>query len=309
MAETTTPSPRAAAAAGGTPFALPFSALLAGAMAMAISPIFVRAADVGPFTSAFWRVAGSLPLLWLWAAFEARQRGEPTTAAFRFDRSIVIAGLLFAADLFFWHLSILHTTVANATFLATMAPVWVVLGSGLFIGEAVGRKTVQGLVLCVAGAAALVGTSYGLDPGRLNGDLYGIATSLFFGLYFLAVRSARRRSGSGRIIFLSSLVSAAVLFVVAVSFEDQLFPASLGGLAAIAGVALVSHMGGPGVLTYALGHLPAAFSSLVIFIEAIAAAIFAWVLLGEPVSALQAAGGALILGGIYAARPRRPDDA
>jgi drug/metabolite transporter (DMT)-like permease len=51
--------------------------------------------------------------------------------------------------------------------------------------------------------------------------------------------------------------------------------------------------------------LPAAFSSLVIFLEAIAAALFAWVLIGEPVSPPQMIGGALILAGIFVARPRR----
>ena len=87
--------------------------------------------------------------------------------------------------------------------------------------------------------------------------------------------------------------------------EDRILPTSLGGAAALAGLALVSHTGGQGLLTYALGHLPAAFSSLVIFVEAVAAAIFAWVLLAEAVGPLQAIGGALILAGIFAARPRR----
>jgi drug/metabolite transporter (DMT)-like permease len=294
-------------AAGASPvaFALPFAALLAGALAMGISPIFVRFADVGPFTSAFWRVAAALPLLWAWAALEARRAGEPASAAFRFDRAILMAGLLFAADLFFWHLAILNTTVANATFLATMAPVWVVLGSGLFIGEAVARQTVYGLALCVGGAVALIGTSYGLEPERLTGDLYGVATSFFFGAYFLAVRAARRRSGSGRIIFLSSLVSAAILFVVAMAVEGSFLPGTPGGFAAIAALALLSHMGGQGFLTYALGHLPAAFSALVIFIEALAAALFGWLFLSEHVTVFQAAGGALILAGIFVARPRR----
>jgi drug/metabolite transporter (DMT)-like permease len=306
MAETTTPSQREVGAAPATGFALPFAALIGGALAMGMSPIFVRTADVGPFASAFWRVAAALPLLWVWATLEARHAGEPVMAAFRFDRSILAAGLFFAADLFFWHLSILNTTVANATLFATMAPVWVVLGSSLFIGEAVGARTVQGLLLCVAGAAALIGTSYTMDPGRLTGDVYGIITSVFFGAYFLAVRSARRRSGSGRITFLSSLITAAILAVVAFALEDRILPLSLGGIAALAGLAFISHSGGQGFLTYALGHLPAAFSSLVIFIEAVAAAILGWILLGEPVSAFQAAGGALILAGIYLARPRRP---
>ena len=189
MTETASP-PRIAAAPAP---ALPLAALLVGALAMGISPIFVRLADVGPFASAFWRVAGALPLLWAWAAVEARVAGEPLSAAFRLDRAIFLSGLTFAADLLFWHLAILHTTVANATFLGTMAPVWVVLGSGLFIGERVGREVVAGLVLCLIGAAGLIGTSYRLAPEHLDGDLYGIATSLFFGLYFLAVRVARRR--------------------------------------------------------------------------------------------------------------------
>jgi drug/metabolite transporter (DMT)-like permease len=305
MAETASDQPVPAGAQPARGIALPFAALIGGALAMGISPIFVRTADVGPFASAFWRVAGALPVLYVWAVFEAQSRGEPARAAFRWDGAIVAAGLLFSADLFFWHLAILNTTVANATFLATMAPVWVVLGSGIFIGEAVGRQTVYGLVLCVAGAAALVGSSLHFAPGRLYGDLCGIATSLFFGSYFLAVRSARRRSGSGRIIFLSSLITALLLFFVAYGLEDHILPRSLAGVATLAAIALVSHTGGQGLLTYALGHLPAAFSSLVIFLEAIAAALFAWVLIGEPVSPPQMIGGALILAGIFVARPRR----
>ena len=41
-----------------------------------------------------------------------------------------------------------------------------------------------------------------------------------------------------------------------------------------------------------------------IFLEAIAAAGFAWLVLGEPVSAVQALGGLAILPGIFVARPR-----
>src|SRR5262249_58595759 len=85
-------------------------------------------------------------------------------AAFRLDRATLLSGLTFASDLLFWHLAILHTTVANATFLSTMAPVWVVAGSGVFIGERVGREVVGGLLLCLLGAAGLVGTSYQLAP-------------------------------------------------------------------------------------------------------------------------------------------------
>lgn len=81
-------------------------------------------------------------------------------------------------------------------------------------------------------------------------------------------------------------------------------PHSAWGWGALVTLALFCHAGGQGLLSVALGRLPTVFSSLVIFLQSIAAAGFAWLLQGEPVSALQAVGGAIILGGIWIARPR-----
>ncbi len=283
---------------------LPFLALVAGATAMGISPIFVRFAEVGPFTSAFWRVGLALPALWLWSAIErpASEAARPDAAA---RLSLVVAGLLFAGDLTFWHLAIMNTSVANATFLATLAPVWVVLGSGLILGERVAWRVFLGLALCLVGAAALIGNTWSMEPGKLDGDLYGVATSVFFGAYFLAVRRARRVYGAGRTLLISSIVTALVLLVEAVMFEDQMWPLALSAVAALFALALVSHAGGQGLLAFALGHLPAAFSALVIFLEAVAAACFGWVILGEPIGPVQALGAVAIFIGISVARPRR----
>lgn len=283
------------------PIALAIAALILGAIAMGASPIFVRLADVGPYASAFWRTFLALPFLWTWARLEA---GRAARGTFDFDRPAVLAGLLFAGDLFFWHLSILGTTVANATFLATTAPVWVALGAGLLIGETIGRRTIAGLALCLGGGAALLGQTYGYAPERLWGDVFGLTTAMFFAGYMLAVRAARRTHGAGELIFLSTLITSACLFFIAIMFEPRLMPNSLGGLAALLGLAVISQVGGQGLAAIALGTLPATFSSLVIFIEAIAAAAFGWVFLGEALGAVQALGGVAILFGIFVARPR-----
>ena len=54
--------------------AVPVATLVIGAIAMGVSPIFVRLADVGPFTSAFWRVALALPVLYAWMRLSERQQ-------------------------------------------------------------------------------------------------------------------------------------------------------------------------------------------------------------------------------------------
>lgn len=281
-----------------------YGALVLGAIAMGVSPVFVRFAEVGPFTSAFWRVALALPALWAWSRLERIGTDAKGVPPLGITLPVLFAGLFFAGDLFFWHLAIVNTTVANATFFATTAPVWVVIGSAIVFRERAPASTLLGLALALAGGATLIGESLEVNPARLTGDLYGVITAVFFGAYFIAVGRARRTHGTGRMIFLSSLITAALLFVVAIVAENQLLPTTATGFAALIALGLVSHAGGQGLLAYALGHLPATFSSLVIFLEAIAAAVFGWIALGEPVSPLQAFGGLVILLGIFVARPR-----
>jgi len=284
------------------PPATALAALVVGAAAMGASPIFVRLTDVGPQASAFWRTALALPVLWLWMRIE--ERNLPDRLPLRFDRSTLLVGACFAGDLFFWHLAILNTTVANATFFAVSAPVFVVAGAFLFLGEKSGLREIAGLLLCLGGGAALIGQSYQVEPARLIGDFYGIATAFFFGAYVLAVREARSRHGAARLMFLSTIVTAALLLVAAIGIPQQLFPGTVQSAAALLALALVSQAGGQGLLAFALGSLPATFSSLVIFLEAVAAAALGYAVLGEYLTIVQALGGLLILGGIFIARPR-----
>jgi drug/metabolite transporter (DMT)-like permease len=283
-----------------------FAALCLGAVAMGISPIFVRFAageGIGPFASAFWRVALALPVLYAWTQYEEAHApaGKPRRS---FSGAAVLAGLAFAGDLFFWHLSILETTVANATFFATTAPLFVVLMAWLVLRERVTFATVAGLVLCLLGGASLIGQSVQVAPERIRGDIFGIITAVFFALYFLAVGRARRHAGAARVTFESSIVTAAVLLCVSIVIEGDILPRSLSGLGALLGLALISQVLGQGLLAVALGRLPPVFSSLVIFLEAVAAALFGWIILSEALTLVQAFGGLLILAGIWIARPR-----
>ncbi|HWV53273.1 DMT family transporter [Pseudorhodoplanes sp.] len=276
------------------------AALVLGAIAMGASPLFVRMADVGPFASAFWRTALALPFLAIWALTEKAAAPRPVTS----NRAVWLSGVLFAGDLFFWHLAILATTVANATFLATTAPLFVVAGAWFLLGERIQQRGIAGLALCLIGGAALVGHSYGFAPERLTGDFYGIVTAVFFAGYMLALRAARREVPTGTLSFISAAITTVILFVVAYAYEPRLLPQSAHGWTVLVALALISQVAGQGLLAFALGTLPAPFSSLVIFLEAVAAALFAWIILHEALAPMQWLGGILILAGIWIARPR-----
>jgi drug/metabolite transporter (DMT)-like permease len=297
-------SPAAAPRRASAAARLAFPLLLLGGTAIAASPIFVRLADVGPTASAFWRVFLALPALWVWARAEAppRARFVPRFTGSEW-RLVVLAGLFFAGDLAFWHLSIVLTSVANATlFVADFTPVFVTLGAFLLFGERVRALFVAALAVSLAGAAILMSESLALSREHVLGDTFGMVTGLFWASYFLAVSRVRARVSTGALMLWTGMITAAVLLPLAVASGDALLPRSATGWAVLAGLALVSHAGGQGLIALALAHLPASLSSLTLLIEPVMAAVFAWILLGEPLSVRQMAGGATILAGIALAR-------
>jgi drug/metabolite transporter (DMT)-like permease len=276
------------------------AALFAGATCIALSPIWVRVADVGPTASAFWRVALAVPLLWAVAGFLPR---APAARSARERRLLAAAGLAFAGDLAFWHWSIQATSVANATLLANLASIFVTLAAWLLWRERPRAQFVLGLALALAGVALLVRASLGFSPRALLGDGFGVITAMFYAWYLLTVKSLRDLGAATlRLMAVTTTLTAVILLPVALASGETLLPQSAAGWLVLLGLAWITHAGGQGLITYALAHLPAAFSSVGLLLQPVLAAAFAWLLLAEPLGTLQFAGGAVVLAGIWLAR-------
>lgn len=288
-------------AVGARDVPLGLAALLLGGIIMGFSPVLVREAGVDAFASAFWRVFFALPALFLWACYERDDPNQKTSSSFAY----LYAGLFFAGDLVFWHLAILNTTMANATFMVCLAPIWVALFSGYFLNEPLAKRTVVGLITCFAGLGLLVASSLQIEPARLVGDIYGLITSFFLGAYFLSMRFARQELKPGKLFFKSTFITGVVLLGIAMIAGNQMIPATSGQWVSLISLGLFTHAGGQGLVTLALGALSAVFSSLVIFIEAIAAAFFGWLFFGEEMAPLQWSGCILMLAGLWIAQPYR----
>ncbi len=288
------------------------TALFAGAIAIAFSPIFVRLSEVGPTASAFYRPALAFPALFVWLAFErpgsrrgaveSARRGPARRPSVRDRSGLVLAGIFFAGDLAFWHWSITFTSVANSTLFANFAPLFVTLGAFALFGERVRPAFLAGLAVALAGTVLLMGQSLSFGPTPLLGDALGLVTAVFYAAYMLTVSRLGAVFTTATIVTWSAGVTALTLLPVAWISGESLAVTTLHGWAMLLGLALVSHAGGQSLIAYALAHLPATFSSVALLVQPGAAALVAWVLLDEPLGPLQAAGGAVILGGILIAR-------
>jgi drug/metabolite transporter (DMT)-like permease len=279
------------------------TALLTGATAIGLAPIFVRLSELGPEATAFYRLFLSLPLLGLWAWHERNRHAEGAPIVDRRARRwLIFAGLFFAADLAVWHWSIRITSVANATLLANLAPVFVVLAGWALFGERFRAAFLVGMVVSLVGALTLMGDSLSFSHQRLIGDLLGALTAVFYAGYIISVARLRSGVSTATVMFWSAAVSSAALLPVALLSGENLIPATPKGWTVLLALAVISHVGGQGLIAYALAHLTAAFGSVSLLWQPVAAALFAWLILHEALGAWQVAGGIVVLTGINLAR-------
>jgi drug/metabolite transporter (DMT)-like permease len=275
------------------------AALFDGAACIALSPIWVRVSEVGPTASAFWRVALALPLLWVLLAF------VPRGAVARFPgqwKLLAVAGFAFAGDLAFWHWSIKLTSVANSTLLANLASIFVTLAVWLIWNKRPSATFLVGLAGALVGVALLVHSSLDFSSGALLGDGLGVVTALFYAWYLLSVKDVRERGAATLgLMAVTTTFTAVFLLPVALASGEALLPQTEIGWLKLVGLAWVSHSAGQGLIAYALAHLPAAFSSVGLLSQPVMAALFAWVMLAEPLAPVQMLGGIVVLAGIYLA--------
>lgn len=253
--------------------------------------------------TAFWRVA--LALIPIFIVSMLKKDAGPKPQSLSDYGLLILPGVMLSLDLAAWHLSITMTSVANATLLANLAPVFVTVIGFLFFKARISGVFMGGLALALAGVVILKGGPAALGNGDLHGDGLAMIAAFFYACYILALGSLRSRFDTMRIMLWSTASAAVCIFPVALLFEGHMLPLTVYGWSMVFGLAFISHAGGQVAITYALAYLPAAFSSLTLLLQPVVAAILAWALLGEAIGTMQALGGAVVLAGIMVARTSR----
>lgn len=271
-----------------SPPALAFAALLAGNVALAFGPWFVRMTDAGPVAAGFWRIGLATPLLVLLAAATG---GRPIASAKGLWPVLLASGLLFAGDLAAWHIGIHKTILANATLFGNSAtfiyPLW-----GFLVARAWPTRT-QGtaMLLALAGAVLLMGRSYQLDPRHLGGDLLCLLAGVLYAGYFIMMARARRQMAPLPALAWSSAAAAAPLLIAAWIIGEQIIPSSFAPLVALA---LLSQVIGQGLLIFAIGRLPALVVGLTLLTQPVIAATIGWLAYDERLGAADVVGAVMI---------------
>lgn len=276
---------------------------------LSFTPILFRWSEIGPSATAFYRAFLTIPFFAVWVAVERRGAERPRFSApvLRGSnaRLIAVGGALFAANIVAYAWAVHLTVIANASLLSNLAPIFVTFGSYVLFRERVSRGFLAAMMSAIAGVIILTSNKLGVDADQMLGDALGVCSSLAFAAYLMTIGRLGLRLPSSTIMMGTSLFTALCLGSFAAVSGESVVPKTLPGWADLFALALVSHALGQGLLTVALARIGATFSAVCMLSLPVTAALYGWLLFGEPLRVNQAIGGAIVLGSILAARLAR----
>jgi drug/metabolite transporter (DMT)-like permease len=273
---------------------------------LSFTPILFRWSELGPTASAFYRASLTMPVFWIWAAVESHRGARTELARVRLRRSdlwlMVFAGAVFATNISAYAWAVHLTSVANASLLSNLAPIFVSLASFLLFGERASRGFIAAMIAAIVGVTILVGDRLGVDRDQILGDALGVFSSLAFAGYLMAIGRLRLRQRSSTVMAASVVVTALCLLAPAAATGESLLPRTLYGWADLLALALISHALGQGLLTVALAHVSPTFSAVSLLTLPVTAALYGWLFFAERLTLNQAIGAPIVLASILAAR-------
>jgi len=189
--------------------------VLLGAFLISFSPVIVSISDLEPTVSAFYRVfIGSIFLLLI--IYINRKR---YIDSFSINPYLILAGIFFALDLWFWHRSILYIGPGMSTLIANFQ-IFIIPLMSFFIFSLIPNKS-QMIAIIVGVAGLYITLGYGgsiSDENIKLGFLFGIMTALAYSAYILSLKKnsieAKLETSPIISLFYVSIISVLILFIV-----------------------------------------------------------------------------------------------
>ncbi len=276
-----------------------YAVLIAGIVSISFAAVFVRLADAPPAATAALRLLFASVILAPVALSSGRTRDEIRSLSLREAGLLALSGLFLALHFLSWIWSLSLTGVTSSIVFVTTSPVFIALYSVTAGGERVSGTMWTGMATALAGGLVMGGGDLAGGAGGIRGDALALAGAASVAGYFIVGGALRKRLSLLGYIF--PVYSTAALILCAAA---PLLGASIQGLEPksyfyILLMAIVCQVSGHTIFNWALSRMKASAVAMATLGEPAGTTILAWVIIGESPGILQAAGGALVLAGVY----------
>jgi drug/metabolite transporter, DME family len=209
---------------------------------------------------------------------------------------VVGVGVFYVA----YQLAIATTSVAVAVVLLYTAPVWVLAGAALLLGEPIGRDKLLMVAAVVAGVWATALGAAGAEV-RLTaaGIGWGLLAALSYASYYLFGKRFLPRFGIARMLFFSLVAGTIVLWpAAALAGHPPRLGMPAGAWLLLGALALGATLLANALYYFGLQRVEAGRAAVLASVEPVIAAVLALLLFREPLSPIGWLGVGLVVAGV-----------
>lgn len=200
-------------------------------------------------------------------------------------------GLVHTVGVALWFFAMARIPIADVTAMNYLAPIYVTLGAGLFLGEHLAMRRL------IAVGVALLGALIILRPGFREvgpGHLAMLFTAVFFGASYLIAKVVSGRSSPGVVV---AMLSITVTLGLAPLAAAVWVAPTLWELMILFAVAILA-TGGHYTMTLAFRAAPLAVTQPVTFLQLVWAVLLGALVFGEGVDMYVVLGGMVIVSAV-----------
>jgi drug/metabolite transporter (DMT)-like permease len=267
-------------------------------------------ADMHPHVANALRFVVSASVLGIVYLLRCWRQGTPVFGPVRSRwRTVVLLGLLgfggFPAALM---VGLEATTAGTAALIMTTNPIWTAVLGWVLGTEQLGRGGWGGLLVALAGAGLVIagGAADGAlgEGGTLFGNVMMLLAAVLWGSYTALTKRLVDRASPLPITFFGVLAALPLLLGVGAAYESTVSWSAVDGWA----VASLLFSGGLAVglmfvfWNQGIRRVGSSSTAVYYYLVPVVALIAGAVLLGEPITVVQLAGGGLIIGGLVLVR-------
>ncbi len=273
-----------------------FITIFIGMLAIASASILIKVCPAPAMVIAVYRL-GLASLLFI--AASAVRKSSPLAKFHGKDFLFAISsGAFLSLHFATWITSLKYTSIANSTVLVATAPVFVGIGSALFLKERPSGLLILGILVTICGAVIISIQEFGSGESSLYGNMLALVGAIGVAGYLLIGRNLRSRITTleySTVIY--SITALMLLFIVfLMDLKMSGYPKNTYLILFL--IAFFPQVIGHTSFNWALKFVSATTVSIIALSEPIGATILAFFILGETITVIQFVGGILILVGV-----------
>ncbi len=264
-------------------------------LSVSTSPIIARFLDNVPaVTISFWRMSFGAMILWFISIFK-----KQTPLNSKQLKRTWLAGIMLGIHFALFFGSIKLTTIANATFLGTLAPLFTFIIEKFILKRHHSKFLLFGLGFAIFGATIIISNQFDFSSKYTIGNLLAIACSMFLGVGFIISENVRKEIST--ISYSRTLFSTAALtlFIISLFTQSSLFGYSKIDFIYLLLLGIIPTLFGHGLMYHSIRHISPTIVASTPMGEPIIASLLAWLLFNEIIGFITLIGGIITMVGLF----------